>query len=769
MIRGAIASVKPKRAPIEPERNQDFLAAAAAVSTEHDHVELSDPPKPAFDLGALRAKTASKAKSLAARIGAHRPREVLVKLPNVALFDEAAEREFFADFGFSSERQIKLTREMTQRVGGRYFLARLSKNMTVPEAIAALRADGRALSADPNNIVTRDQVVLPDSGNSIPNQDYDPPAGAPDDLLKAQWNLHNEGQTGGVKGVDVDAPEAWNLSTGRGVTVAVLDTGIDLENPDLIPNLWTNTGEIAGDGIDNDNNGYIDDVHGINLVNRSQPPDDDNDHGTQIASVIGAAENEGLGMVGLAPDAKLLPIKFMERGGRGDIASAIEGISYAEAQGARIVVNGWMTRVQNQSLFEVVAASSALHVCSAGNDGYDNDIRPVHPASFPLDNVLSVAATDHHDDFTKFTNRGQKTVDLAAPGRKVPAYDKKGNISLQGGAAIAAAHVGAAAALVVSRYPEIDNRSLATRLTYNGDPLPENSDRVASGKRLNAATALREDIVAPGAPREFSATAADGQNLILNFGSVADNGVGGASPVAFYEARISSRPISAEGSDDTIAFDEATSVAMNLDHDVTPGQQVVQHYSLGPSGEQRHFHLAVRATDKAGNRSDLATSEVLVPKSRVVYEDGFEAPADGSPETWTMEGSWARVPVAGRGMVMTDSPEGDYDNDSDYSLTSPTIDLKGLRSAKLHFDARYTIEPKHDGCFVEVETNGWFGKKWKKVARLDGHSGWKNHQVDLSDYAGKDLKFRFRMETDRDRVAYGIQLDHLSISSDDEL
>ena len=116
---------------------------------------------------------------------------------------------------------------------------------------------------------------------------------------------------------------------------------------------------------------------------------------------------------------------------------------------------------------------------------------------------------------------------------------------------------------------------------------------------------------------------------------------------------------------------------------------------------------------------------------------------------------------------MTDSPEGDYKNDYEASLISPKIDLKNLTNAELHFDARYTIEPKHDACVVEIEHDGWFGKKWSKLAKLDGFSEWQNQKLDLSRYTGQEVRLRFRMDTDRDRVAYGIQLDHLSISTKD--
>lgn len=723
----------------------------------------------AFNLEALLAQIQDDARRLESSLAPHRSNQVLLKLPFENEFSGSDTEQLFSDFRFTSGREIKMPAGMAERIGGRFYLATLDNFMSVSEAVTALHADGRILNAEPNYLVSRDQIVLDGATNDSQEEEYKPPVGAPIDLRPTQWNLYNEGQTGGVAGVDVSAMEAWQISKGSGVTIALLDTGVDLNNPDLKPNLWVNQHEIPGDGIDNDGNGYIDDVHGINLVDRAKQPIDDNGHGTYNASVIGAVEgNDANGLVGLAPESKMISIKFMEASGRGDIAAAIEGISYAEQQGARIVVNGWMSRTQNQSLFEAIKASTALHVCSAGNDGYDNDSRPAHPASFPLPNVVSVAASDHHDDFTRFTNKGSHSVDLAAPGRKVPVYEQKGKIELQGGASVAAAHVAGAAALIVSKYPDIPNEALATRLIYNGDPMPAERDRTVSGRRLNAAAALREDPVAPATPGGFEVTALDGSNIKVSFQTVSDDGGISKEPVAFYEARISSRPIVPDDQveEGAIGFSQASPLELELGQDMVPDRDVSSVIAVGPSGKDRHFYLAIRATDKVGNHSELSQASVVVPKSRVLFEDGFEV-AEGTPDGWTFEGEWAREEFAGRGTIVTDSPDGDYKNNVDASLTSPVIDLKGIKNAVLSFDARYTIEPKHDGCLVEIESDGWWGKKWKTLTKLDGFSEWKNQRVDISEYAGKDVRIRFRMKTDRDRVAYGIQLDHMTVSTSD--
>ena len=265
-----------------------------------------------FDLEALKRQTKARAESLAKNMAPHRSGQVLLKLPPGQQFGGNQRQELFEDFNFTASRELVKNDDMTSRAGGRFFLAELPRHLSVAEAIAALEADGRALSAEPNHIVTRDQVVI-DSTSSDPaaRDQYEPPEDAPIDLRPTQWNLHNDGQTGGVPGAHVSALDAWRESKGAGVTIAFMDTGIDLENPDLQPNLWVNPGEIPDDGIDNDGNGYIDDIHGINLTERDKTPDDDNGHGSYNASVIAAVEgNSEDGLVGLAPQAKMMSIKF---------------------------------------------------------------------------------------------------------------------------------------------------------------------------------------------------------------------------------------------------------------------------------------------------------------------------------------------------------------------------------------------------------------------------------------------------------------------------
>ncbi|MGD8539089.1 MAG: S8 family serine peptidase [Candidatus Aminicenantes bacterium] len=237
------------------------------------------------------------------------------------------------------------------------------------------------------------------------------------------WGLHNTGQTGGTAGIDVDAPAAWDLTTGSSsVIVGVIDTGIDYNHPDLIPNLWVNPGEIV-DGIDNDGNGYIDDIHGINAITESGDPMDDHSHGTHCAGTIGAVGNNDEGVAGVNWNIKLIGVKFMDATGWGSDADAIECINYLidlkTTYGQNIVAaNASFGGGDYDPVFEsavnAMGSAGIIFCAAAGNEFMDNDITPHYPSSYPCPNIIAVTAVDHYG-YQNF-NYGATSVDLGAPG-----------------------------------------------------------------------------------------------------------------------------------------------------------------------------------------------------------------------------------------------------------------------------------------------------------------------------------------------------------------
>ncbi|HSH10119.1 MAG TPA: S8 family peptidase, partial [Oceanipulchritudo sp.] len=212
------------------------------------------------------------------------------------------------------------------------------------------------------------------------------------------WGLQNTGQNGGVAGIDVNAVSAWDISTGSpSVIVGVIDTGIRYTHQDIAGNMWMNPGEIPGNGIDDDLNGYIDDVFGINAITGSGDPMDDHDHGTHVAGTIAATAFDSGSHVGVAYNARLMGLKFLDDSGNGSISAAIACIDYAIANGVDIINASWGGPDFSQALKDAIEAANAagiLFVAAAGNAASNNDTTALYPANFDVPNIISVAAID---------------------------------------------------------------------------------------------------------------------------------------------------------------------------------------------------------------------------------------------------------------------------------------------------------------------------------------------------------------------------------------
>ena len=228
------------------------------------------------------------------------------------------------------------------------------------------------------------------------------------------WGLKNSGGKGGVLGADIDAERAWDITTGStNVIVAVIDSGIRYTHQDLAAQMWVNPGEIPGNGIDDDENGYVDDVYGINAAQGTGDPMDDNDHGTHCAGTIGAMANGGGPHVGVAWNVRLMALKFLGADGTGSTSAAIECLDYAVAMGAKISNNSWGGGPKSEALYDaLVRAREADHlfIAAAGNSGTDNDILPQYPSNYELDNVIAVAALDRRERLARFSCYGLTSV-----------------------------------------------------------------------------------------------------------------------------------------------------------------------------------------------------------------------------------------------------------------------------------------------------------------------------------------------------------------------
>jgi serine protease len=332
-----------------------------------------------------------------------------------------------------------------------------------------------------------------------------------DPRYSSQWGLNNIAQTGGLNDADIDAPEAWNTTTGsRSIIVGVIDTGIDYNHPDLAANIWRNTREIAGNGIDDDANGFRDDIRGWDFRNNDADPFDDNAHGTHVAGIIGAVGNNGVGVTGVAWNVQLMPLKFLGADGSGSTSSAVSAINYAVANGAKILNNSWGGGGFSQALNDAVArarAAGVIFVAAAGNEANNNDTRPSYPANIAVDNVLSVAATDSSDRLASFSNFGATTVDIAAPGVGILSTTPNNTYSSFSGTSMATPFVAGAAALVWSANPSLTYSQVIGRLTSSVDVIPGLAGKVSTSGRLNVNRALSGSTpVDSTAPRVLTAT-----------------------------------------------------------------------------------------------------------------------------------------------------------------------------------------------------------------------------------------------------------------------
>ncbi len=290
-----------------------------------------------------------------------------------------------------------------------------------PSAVASsLRRERGVAYAEPNQLWTTAQI-----GRSAIGRGQQEPQ-AQDPLLGSYWGLDNTGQTvsgqAGTADVDVNAPQAWAATKGDPrVVVAVIDTGVDIDHPDLAGRIWTNPGEIAGNGLDDDGNGYVDDVHGWNFFNGNNDvydPYDGDEHGTHVAGTIAANLNNGVGGAGVAPNVQIMPLKFLGPDG-GTTVGAISAMDYATRMGVRIANNSWGGGGYSAALEDMIRSSGIAFVAAAGNDGQDTDVSPSYPSGYDLPNVLSVAAVDNTGALARFSNYGATSVDVGAPGVKV--------------------------------------------------------------------------------------------------------------------------------------------------------------------------------------------------------------------------------------------------------------------------------------------------------------------------------------------------------------
>ncbi len=411
----------------------------------------------------------------------HVPGELLVRFqPGTSLLGKASAH---ASAQSTAVRQYEIVDGLQ--------LVKFPSWMTIDEAIARYLNHLDVLYAEPNYIVK--SLVVPN-----------------DEFFGDLWGLHNTGQSGGTADADIDAPEAWDITTGSSnVVVVVIDTGIDYNHEDLAANMFQNSDDCNSNGLDDEGNGFVDDCHGIDKVNDDSDPMDDNDHGTHVAGTIGAVGNNGVGVVGVNWTVKLMACKFLAAGGSGSTADAISCLEYVKLmkdRGVNVVAtnNSWGGGDFSQPLFDAIDAHlqrGVLFIAAAGNDGTDNDSSPSYPCNFYLPNVICVAATTRNDALVSLSNStfgsnfGRRTVHLGAPGKQIlstvpPANNAQNEkYDVFSGTSMATPHVTGVAALLKAQDSSRDWKAIKNLILAGGDNNSDLSNTITQ-KRLNARGAM---------------------------------------------------------------------------------------------------------------------------------------------------------------------------------------------------------------------------------------------------------------------------------------
>lgn len=366
--------------------------------------------------------------------------------------------------------------------------------LTAPSAAAGTITAWAASTPAVTYVEPNVALSLGDSAiQSIPN----------DPSFVSQWALNTIGASAGA--IDINAPEAWNLTTGSStVVVAVIDTGVDYTHPDLAANIWRNPGEIPGDHIDNDHDGYVDDVYGWDFANNDSTPLDDNGHGTHVSGIIGAVGNNGAGVTGVNWNVKIMPLKFMDSTGSGYESDAVAALEYATMMKTRYGVNvvaannSWGGGGSSAALGDAIAAAGnagILFVAAAGNGGADgrgdnNDTTPNYPSNYTASNVIAVAATDQTDRMASFSNYGATSVDLAAPGVNILSTTPNNHYASWSGTSMATPFVTGVVALLAAYDPSATAAQIKAAILAGVDHISSLTGKCVSGGRLDALGAL---------------------------------------------------------------------------------------------------------------------------------------------------------------------------------------------------------------------------------------------------------------------------------------
>ncbi|MBF0298968.1 MAG: S8 family serine peptidase [Oligoflexia bacterium] len=408
-------------------------------------------------------------------------------------------------YGIKIERKLK-------SLDNNLYLAQTNNNKSMLNVLKSLNNSSMIEVAEPNyivklvdngifNIIDEDLITR---RAEVHNVDAYESAIPNDPMFNKLWGLKNLGNNTpteslnnvlGVVGADIDALRAWEITKGdKKVKIASIDTGVDYNHPDLKANMWVNTAELNGKAsVDDDGNGFVDDIYGYDFAKHDPDPMDEHNHGTHTVGTIAAAHNNGVGIAGVMANATILPIRFLDENGSGTLESAIESIDYATKMNVDIMSNSWGGGGFSQTLKDAIdraMAKGIVFVAAAGNSSSDNDSSPQYPANYDCANIVSVAAHNISDTLSNFSCYGKRTVHVVAPGEAILSTVRNSAYATYSGTSMATPHVSGIVGLLISKEARLAFDVLKDRLIATSVPVPAYKSKTLSKGRINAYNVL---------------------------------------------------------------------------------------------------------------------------------------------------------------------------------------------------------------------------------------------------------------------------------------
>jgi subtilisin family serine protease len=600
----------------------------------------------------------------------------------------------------------------------------------------------RQISKDPNVEYAEPDYIV--KAINTPNDEY----------FSRLYAMNNQGQTGGKVDADIDAVEAWDSFTGNpdDILIGVIDTGIDYLHPDLVDNIWKNPGEIPNNGIDDDGNGFIDDYYGWDFAYDDNDPDDQHGHGTHVSGTIAGKGNNGIGVTGVMWNARVMALKFLDASGSGTTSDAIDAVNYATIMNVQVTNNSWGGGGYSQALEEAIA-SSGIFVAAAGNNGTDNDQYPEYPGSYTLDNIISVAATDHNDSLAYFSCYGRNSVDLSAPGVDILSSLPGNNYDAWSGTSMATPHVTGAVALLWSNNSSLTSTDVKSAILQSVDKIPSLENRTVSGGRLNIQKMLEL------AGNSWLTIAPKTADTLQSSGTK--------------EFTITANPEKMEAGHWTAEVTFKTDDPFHKDVTVNVSADVAGCKSVETSGETVSFGKVWVNRDTVVNITLANTCNDMVTISGCSFENPafktnvefpiyikpfgkIELPVTFAPESSGPFNSQAiissdaednpslSVNLAGVGLTpptITLNPSSIMKNLHFGSVDTSVVALTNSGEADYHFKTRTKMQKNSNSLGVEDAT--LFGATWNTIFKIDPNTGNITDSIMISDSSGSLQEIAF--------------------------